>query len=47
MGEKLLVKGLTIVAAGVCVFKVFEAVRYYKLQKELYEEIEESAKYEK
>lgn len=45
--EDKLFKGLLVVASGVVAFKAIKAVRYYKLQKELFEEVEESATDEK
>ena len=45
--EDKLVKMALLVASGVVVMKAVKAVQYYKMQKDLYEEVEELAEDEK
>ena len=45
--EDKLIKGLLIVSSGIVALKTIKAVRYYRLQRELYEEVEEEATDEK
>lgn len=45
--EDKLIKCLSIVSSGIVAFKAIKAVRYYKLQRELYEEVEAEATDEK
>lgn len=45
--EDKLVKVALFIASGVVTMKAVKAVRYYKTQKDLYEEVEASAEDEK
>lgn len=45
--ESKLIKAITVIASGVITYKAVNAVRYYKLQKDMYEEIEAEATDEK
>lgn len=46
MSNKLL-NAMVIIASGVIAFKAVNTVRYYKAQKDLYDEIQEEAQDEK
>ena len=45
--ESKLIKGAVILASGVVTIKAIKAVRYYKLQKDAYKDIEDMATDEK
>lgn len=46
MSNKLL-NVMAVIASGVIAFKAINTVRYFKIQKDLYEEIQEEAQDEK
>lgn len=45
--ENKLLKVITVIASGVVTYKAISALRYYKLQKDIYEEIENDTTDEK
>lgn len=45
--ENKIFKGMLALTSGVIVLKVIDAVRYYKVQKELFEEVQREATDEK